>query len=190
MNQGAIQIKYNGQATSKRIEIRYGSNNNRLTFLTPANSLTVGQWHHVLMSYNGGTTGAASGSISQYYGRFEFFIDGVSITTTNTNSNFGYTGSIQPQNFRIGRFNNGQALRNNCRVDELAIWSSDESANVASIYNSGTPGDLGLLSSDPVHWWRMGDGDTFPFLFDTGSAANCIFQMLNMTSADIVNDVP
>jgi len=44
--------------------------------------------------------------------------------------------------------------------------------------------------SDPVHWCRMGDGDTYPFLLDTGSAANCIYIMYSMTSSSIVNDVP
>ena len=36
----------------------------------------------------------------------------------------------------------------------------------------------------------MGDGDTYPYLFDNGTEANCIFTMNNMTSADIVSDVP
>ena len=131
-------------------------------------------------------------AVNSYYSRFKFFIDGidVSATTLNTNNNFGYSGSIQPQNLRVGRFNNGQSLRNNCKVDELAIWDSDQSANATNIYNSGTPSDLSLLTTEPKHWWRMGDGDQFPFIFDVGSEANCIFQMQNMTSADIVNDVP
>ena len=39
-NQGYIQLKYNGQSSSRRIELRYGSNNNRLNLITPNNSLT------------------------------------------------------------------------------------------------------------------------------------------------------
>ncbi len=35
-----------------------------------------------------------------------------------------------------------------------------------------------------------GDGDTYPYLQDNGTEANCVFQMYNMTSANIVNDVP
>lgn len=192
VNQGYIQLKYNGQGNQKRIEMRYGSNNNRLTFNTAANSFNTNNWYHFMVCYDGGTTGSSNTGVTAYYGRFNFFIDGVLVNSsnTNTNSNFGYTGSIIPQNFRIGRFNNGQSLRNNSRIDELAIWSSDECANIATIYNNGSPRDLSLISSVPVHWWRMGDGDTFPFLFDSGSAANCTFQMLNMTSANIVNDVP
>ena len=191
-NQGCIQIKYNGQNNQKRLEMRYGSSNNRLNFSTAINSLSTNNWYHIMVTYDGGTTGAGSGSVNAYYGRFNFFIDGTLVngTNVNTNNNFGYTGSVQPQNFRVGRFNNGQTMRNNCKVDELAIWDSDQSANISDIYNSGSPRDLSLISSAPVHWWRMGDGDTYPFLFDSGSAANCTFQMLNMTSAVIVNDVP
>ena len=36
----------------------------------------------------------------------------------------------------------------------------------------------------------MGDGDSFPYLFDVGFQANCILVMQNMTAADIVNDTP
>ena len=191
-NQGYIQIKYNGQNTEKKIEMRYGSNNNRLNFATQVASVTVGQWQHYVISYDGGTTGANSGSMNTYYNRFKFFIDGVDVSASNlrTNNNFGYTGSIQPQNLRVGRFNNGQAMRNNCRVDELAIWDSDQSSNISDIYNSGVPFDFINLSQAPLHWWRMGDGDTFPYLFDVGTEANCIFVMNSMTSSDIVNDVP
>jgi len=188
VNQGAIQVKYNGSLN--RLEMRYGSNNNRLNFATTQNSIPVGDWKHILISYDGGTTGAGSGSVGSYYSRFKIYIDGVLQTTINSNVNFGYTGSIQPQNFRVGRYNTAQYLRNGCKVDELALWDSDRSADIATIYNSGTPTDLSTLGSPPVHWWRMGDGDTYPFLFDTGTAANLIFIMYSMSSASIVNDTP
>ena len=40
-------------------------------------------------------------------------------------------------------------------MDEIALWGSDQSANVSTIYNSGAPTDLSGLS--PLSWWRMGD---------------------------------
>ena len=187
-NNGQIQIKYNGSLD--RLELRYGSNNNRLNLVTSNNTLTTGQWHHIIVCYYGGTTGAASGSVSSYYGRFAIYIDGVLQSTTNSNSNFGYTGSIAGQNFKVGRWNNGQNLRNNCGVDELALWNSDQTSNVSDIYNSGTPHDLSDLTTPPSHWWRMGDGDTFPTLSDSGSVGNTDLTMTNMTVADIVSNVP
>jgi len=36
----------------------------------------------------------------------------------------------------------------------------------------------------------MGDGDSFPFVFDVGSQANLIFIMNSMNSASFVNDTP
>ena len=72
--------------------------------------LTVGQWHQVIVTYDGGTTGASSGSINDYYSRFGFHIDGSDITPTGTfsNANYGFTNSIPTFNFRVGRWNNGQ----------------------------------------------------------------------------------
>ena len=190
-NGNYIQVKYVGTAsTGKNIEFRYGSNNNRITLTTAANSLTVGQWHHVLVTYNGGTTGASSGQINDYYSRFKIFIDGSQATTTNSNNNFGTTMALTGQNLRVGRFNNGQSLRNNSKIDELAVFNDDVSSEISNIYNGGVPVDLMNLSTQPEHWWRMGDGDSFPYLFDVGFQANCILVMQNMTAADIVNDTP
>ena len=189
-NQGHLQIKYNGSL--KRFEMRYGTNNNRLNFATQSNSLTVGQWHHLVLTYDGGTTGSSSGSLSNYYGRFSFFLDGIDVTSSLvlSHNNYGYTGSIVGQNFRVAKYNNGQSLRNNCRLDELAVFDNDVTPIVSSIYNGGQPVDLLGLTTKPKHWWRMGDGDSFPYLMDSGTENNCIFVMSNMTSADIVNDVP
>ena len=82
----------------------------------------------------------------------------------------------------------GEHMRNNCVVDEVAIWSTDESANIAAIYNSGVTQDLSLLASPPVNWWRMGDDDTFPTLTDNIGTLD--FTMTNMNAGDIVNDTP
>lgn len=186
-NAGAIQIMMANSGGNKFIRLRYGSANNRLQIQTQPGSVTAGQWHHIMVTYDGGTTGSSSGSVSDYYSRFSIFIDGSSQTTINSNSNFGYSGSIDPDNFRVGRYSSGTYMRG-CRVDELAIWGSDQSANVADIYNSGSPFDLDTLTTSPDHWWRMGDGDTYPNIQDNVGTAT--FVMYNMTAADIVNDVP
>ena len=89
---------------------------------------------------------------------------------------------------RVGRYASGNYMRDNTKIDELAVWSSDQSANIADIYNSGTPFDLSTLSAAPSHWWRMGDGDTYSNIDDNVGSAT--FVMYNMTAANIVNDVP
>jgi len=191
-NGNHIYINYNGDNSARRqLVFRYGTNNNNLLFKTPVESVASSDgWQHFLITYNGGTTGASSGSISNYYSRFKIFINAVEQTTINSNSNYGITTSLSGQNLRVGRYNSAGYMRNNCLIDELAIFDSDQSANVSDLYNNGTPFDLSTLGTEPKHWWRMGDGDTYPNLQDNGTEANCTFVMYNMTSADIVSDVP
>ena len=188
-NGGYIQLMQINSNGNKLLRLRYGSNNNNLKLQTSAGSITPNTWQHILVTYDGGTTGASSGDLSNYYSRFSIYIDGVLQSTTNSHQNYGYTGGVDADNFRVGRFASGNYMRD-CRVDELALFDSDQSSNISDIYNSGSPFDLSTLTTEPKHWWRMGDGDTYPYLQDSGTEGNCIFEMNNMTSADIVNDVP
>ena len=185
-SRGTIQLKYNGQ--QDRLELLYGNLFNNLVIRSQNNSINTGQWQHILITYDGGTTGVQSNQVSNYYSRFKLFIDNTEVTYNNTNSNFGYGSSIDSDNFHIGKYANGRNLRNNCRIDEFAVWGSDQSSNVSDIYNSGNPFDLTTLSVQPSNWWRMGDGDTYPNLLDQISTVN--LTMVNMTAADIVNDTP
>ena len=183
-NGGYIEIRL---TNTNKVRLQYGSNNNHVKILSP-NTLTVNTWQQITMTYDGGTTGASSGDINNYYSRFNIYVDGVNQTTNNTNSNYGWSGAISGQNLRIAKLVSGNTL-NGEKIDELAIWDSDQSSNISDIYNSGVPFNLSTLTTEPKHWWRMGDGDTYPNLQDNGTEANCVFVMYNMTSANIVNDV-
>ena len=187
-NGGHLFLRYLGSNDSLRF--RYGSSNNYLQWNGANNLLSAGVWKHVMVCYDGGTTGSSSGAINDYYGRFTVYVDGVDVTSGGTwsNSNYGWSSGIDADNLRIGRYSSGTYMRDNCRVDEFAVWGSDQSANVASIYNSGTPFDLSTLGTPPDHWWRMGDGDTYPNIQDNVGTAT--FVMYNMTAADIVTDAP
>ncbi len=192
-NSPYISLKWNGSNSNKeRLEFTYGTNFNYLSFLTPIGSLPYdNNWYHIMVSYDGGTTGSSSNSINNYYSRFKIYIDGSLQTTINSNANYGFANAVSASKFQIGRTGASfWSLRNNCKVDEITIWDSDQSANVSDIYNGGTPFDLSTLTTPPEHWWRMGDGDTYPNLQDSGDTGGCTFVMNNMTSADIVSDVP
>jgi len=186
---GYIELRQTNQGSLKRLRLRYGSQNNYIQLHSPNGSITPGTWQHVAVTYDGGTTGSASSDVNLYYSRFKMYIDGVSQTLGGSHGNYGYSAAMQSGNFRFGRLTSGNSLRG-ANLDEIAIFDSDESSNISDIYNSGNVKDLSLLTTEPKHWWRMGDGDTYPYLFDTGTEANCIFQMYNMTVSDIVSDVP
>lgn len=185
-NEGAVRLEHRG--ADDHVRLYYGSNNNYLRLDTPDSSVTDGTWHHILVTYDGGTTGAASGDISDYYGRFEVWIDGVSQTLTTANGNYGWSGSIPADLFRIGKRGNASSHMRSGYVNELALWASDETSNAAAIYNSGSPHDLSALGSAPDHWWRMGDGDTYPTIQDNVGSLD--FTMTNQTASNIVTDAP
>ena len=170
-NGGYIELRL---TSANKLRLQYGSDNNHVKILAPT-ALTVDTWQYITVTYDGGTTGASSADINDYYSRFSLYVDGVSQTTNNSNSNYGWSGAISGQNLRVAKLVSGNTL-NGEKIDELAIWDSDQSANIAAIYNSGTPFDLSTLSTEPKHWWRMGDGDTFPYLQDNGTESNCIFR--------------
>jgi hypothetical protein len=184
-NGGYIEVRL---TSSNKVRLQYGSDNNHIKILAPT-AVSIDTWQYITITYDGGTTGASNADISDYYSRFTIYIDGSAQTTNNSNSNYGWSGAISGQNLRVAKLVSGNTL-NGEKIDELAIWDSDQSANVSDIYNSGTPFDLSTLTSEPKHWWRMGDGDTYPNLQDSGTEANCVFVMYNMTSADIVSDTP
>ena len=172
------------------IGIRYGSSYNFIKKLTPQNTVSNdGAWHHIMVTFDGGTTGNQSGQLSQYYSRFKVFLDGVQQNTTNSHAAFGNASAFNINIFRIGRWGNASStLRNSCKVDELAFWDSDQSGNISDIYNNGSPFDLSSLTNQPLNWWRMGDDDTYPTITDNSGSTD--LQMNSMTAADIVNDVP
>ena len=177
-------------AGRQNISIRYGTNYNYIELSTPLRTvLNDGTWNHLLVTFDGGTTGVSSGSVSDYYSRFKIYLNGVAQTTINSNANNGINSPLEVEVFRVGRWGTGSSyLRNSCKVDELAFWNSDQSGNASDIYNGGSTHDLSLLSSAPSNWWRMGDGDTFPTLLDSSGSTD--LTMNNMTVSDIVNDVP
>lgn len=106
-NGGYIQLMQLSNGGQKSLRFRYGSNNNRLNIQTTLGSITPNTWQHILVTYDGGTTGSSSGSISDYYSRFKIYIDGSLQTTNNSNNNYGWTSGIDSDNFRVGRFTSG-----------------------------------------------------------------------------------
>ena len=116
--------------------------------------LTAGTWNHVMAVFKPSTY-------------MRIYVNGV-LDAENTTS---IPSSIDndPANFLIGKgLAAGYHFYGN--IDEVAVWNSDQSSNVATIYNGGAPNDISSLS--PISWWRCGDGDTAPTLTDNGSGGN------------------
>ena len=119
-------------------------------------------WHHILIIWNPNGANAT----------IRCFTDGANEVNVPTDWRFGtggiYKGALQYIGNRGGGSYNG-FIGN---LDEFAIWDDDQSANVSAIYNNAQVHDLNALSSPPINWYRMGDGDTAPTLTDNGSGGN------------------
>ena len=195
VNNGHIEIKQTNHNGLKRLRFRFGTNVNHLQLTTPSGSIDPTKWQHVLVSYNGGTTGVSSGNVSDYYQRFKIFIDNVEQSTSNTHSNNGYSGGIVGENFRFGRLVSGNYPRG-AILNQLAIWNSDQSSNVAGLYNGGESQDISLLQPGfgnmntnylpPDHYYEI--EDSVSLVEDLIGSAHLVGY--NFASSDLVTDAP
>jgi hypothetical protein len=118
--------------------------NSGTVYSTPTSIKRVddGDWHHLLATFKPSTY-------------LRLYIDGdleqentTSIPASIDNDSADFViGAIESLGSAVSFFNGS--------IDEVAVWNTDQSANVSAIYNNGRPADLTSLS--PVSWWRMGE---------------------------------
>ena len=112
-----------------------------------SSTVTDNAWHHVMVTSNGSS--------------YKLFLDGSEQTSASGNNTGTWIGDIGTKNScNIGAQRRGADSSNSYfsgSLDEVAVWDSDQSSNISTIYNSGTPGNLSSLS--PNHWYRMGDNN-------------------------------
>ena len=196
-NGGHIEARLISTNGNKRIRLRYGSSNNMIQLQTPNASthFPTNQWNHVMITYDGNTTGSSSGSIGTYYSRFKIFINGTQMTTNNSHSNYGYTGSITANNFRFGRYASGNYPKD-VVLNQMAIWDSDQSSNIVGIYNGGATQDLTSLTTvdgtmntaylPPAHYYEVENSTST--ISDINGSAHLVGY--NFSNSDIVTDAP
>tara|TARA_R100000541_G_scaffold59152_2_gene72058 strand:+ start:14 stop:697 length:684 start_codon:yes stop_codon:yes gene_type:complete len=125
------------------------------TWTALSGTITDDNWHHIAITYD-----SSANQLKSYVDNslFTTLTPGTPSAPTNSHS-FDQIGK---------RLSIGQWVGN---LDELAVFSSVLSASdVSTIYGAAAP--TSLASLNPVHWWRMGDGDTSPTLTDNGSGGN------------------
>ena len=139
----------------------YVFNSNSATSISSSTDFNDGNWHNIVCIFKPSTY-------------LRIYADG-SLDAENTTS---IPASIDNDTANLiigGIISSGSPLYMfQGNVDEVAIWNSDQSSNISSIYNGGIPTDLSSLS--PLSWWRMGDAATWTgknwFLTDQGSGGN------------------
>lgn len=128
---------------------------------------------------SGATISGVSSISNNIWYHFAFFKNGTNaslyrdgILEGSTTSAPSTLSAVAGQNLKIGTalpIFSGYYIDG--EFDEVAIWGSDQSSNISSIYTGTTPANLSGLNPD--HWWRMGDADngTGTTVTDDGTAS-------------------
>ena len=136
---------------------------------------------HILVTYTGADTINANGGGSA----FGFKINGANGISQLQAGGAGYSGAIVDETFKIGSHNSANFLKG-ASVHQVAIWDSDQSANLATIYNSGATQDLSLLTPAPAHIIQPSSSvTTIP-----DSIGNADFTAFGFTGSSLVTDAP
>ena len=183
-SKGAIKVS---QFSGNNMAFVYGSATDYLAWFCIGNFPT-NQWNHVLLTYSGNATGNNSADVSTYLQQFTVSINGANAISQLQQANNGYAGTIVDEIYHIGKALTGTSAANalDLIVNQVAIWGTDESSNLATIYNSGATQDLSLLSSPPLHYYETGSSTTT--ITDLTGSAN--LTAYNFQSADLVTDAP
>ena len=184
---GAITIVQSG---GNNLSITYGMPSNKIVILATS-CITANVWQQVVFTFDGGTTGNNLADVSDYYSRFSIAVNGSAVTTYGSHANNGYTGTITGADisdniFRIGRANNVYNNYFGGVINQVAIWNSDQTANLSAIYNSGSTHNLSLLSSSPTHYYEIESSITN--VADISGSAG--FNGYNFIASNLVSDTP
>jgi hypothetical protein len=71
-------------------------------------------------------------------------------------------------------------------INQVAIWDSNQDANVSAIFNSGAVQDLSQLTTAPTHYYEIESSVTAI----TDLVGNASLVGYNFVAADLVSDTP
>ena len=135
--QAAVNHNYIQHNQIARIKVQIDSS--ATTFIEAAgNDLVLNTWQHILITRD-------SSNIVKVY---------------RNGTAFGAASSAMTGTFsidQIGCFVNLYGYDG--LISNVAWWTSDQTANIATIYNNGTPSDITSLS--PISWWKLDASATF-----------------------------
>ena len=170
--------------------VLYG-NNDTLIFQKLILNVDVadGNWHNIIFTF----------ANTAHHSGLNAYVDGVAYSDSIGNATYSNTGVWAPMGNTAQPvlFASMDTSFTACNLDEISLYDAPIGATAAAeIYNSGSPTDI-LSVSLPVGvnlkgWWRNGDTagtSVYPTIEDYSSFANQ-GTMTNMTSGDIVTDVP
>lgn len=201
-NQPFIELMWRGESTTHRnVQVTIGRPNNAVEGYirkeTNDNDIfngggSHGGWYHLTFTGNGVYSTTDSDTIKIYVNgvrKADSGLDTWSTGSSATNSHLGFQGTLNPTQVRFGASPASSNYSRGCLFDEWGWWNEELSdAEILALYNSGSTFDLMSLTKQPAHFYRFGDNDVFPTVYD--NSGSCHLSMNNMVVSDFKSDVP
>ena len=102
---------------------------------TISTTLPVNQWFHVLATWDGTT--------------MKLYVNGGTPVTASKTGTITYTSN----NTTIGKNSTLSGFEWDGKISNVAIWNTDQSSNIANIYNNGSPQTTYTVT--PQNWWKL-----------------------------------
>lgn len=171
-------IAIRGSTTAGTARMLGVATTGRLTFNTFASelvgttALSTSTWYHIAATCSGGTA--------------KVYLDGV----LEASGSVTYNSVASGNTFTVAR--GGTTEYAPAKIDDVAVWNealgdggvsvgSTATGDIATLYNSGVPGNILSLGSGPKGWWRMGDG------YEGGSGTTIYDMSLSSNNGVLTN---
>ena len=130
-NDGKIKFERNQDISNTRNNTGYN-----------AQGFSFGNWNHLCGTFNSTT------------GELKAYVNGdLQVTSSNTSA-----GASPTDDLHIGILSDSTNYPANGEISNVVIWNSDQSANIANIYNNGSP--QSTYTATPNNWWKLNAADS------------------------------
>jgi len=174
-----------------RVQLKLTDSNGNTAFVIQdiTETITTDQWNHVAMTYDGTTLKGYVNGVEETLSLVTS-APGVTPIVTSSGPILYSVPGMNSQDLLIGK-RGTDSFRINGKLSNISIFSSGLStAQMATIYNNGIPGDISSLN--PLAWWELGSMmgfngvNTYTALSNTDSNYAAV-STSNMDADNVVN---
>ena len=119
-----------------------------VVFNESSQSWTLGQWYHVVVTFDGAESDNAQ--------KVKVYVNGNPLTNTSVGAAITNINTTT-ENFYIALLGGYTTNEFGGNISNMAIWNNTlSSTEVQNLYANGMPQDLTTFTPQPINWWTLG----------------------------------